>query len=154
MLDMVFAEPQEATEEMPSLNHSYLCTQIIKQLLQLPEILPLAELTLNIDKGLTPDISIYPADKINPDFFNDVSKYDELPIVAIEIISASQNIQTVLQKAKQLTAAGVRSVLTLEPYSRTVFVTQENQENRLVHNAIVEVEGIAIDFKHIFEQPG
>ena len=110
-------------EAMPSLNHSYLCTQIVKQLLQTLNILPLTELTLDIDQGLTPDICVYPANQITPDFFNDVSRYGEMPIVAIEIISASQNIQMLLQKAQRFLEAGIPCILTLEPYSRTVFVS-------------------------------
>lgn len=152
MLDMEFAEPEEAEEAMPSLNHSYLCTQLLRQLLQKPDIIPLAELTLNIEKGLTPDISIYPAGKIAPDFFNDVFRYDEPPIIAIEIVSASQHIQRILRKAEQLAEAGVSTVLTLEPFTRTVFITRKGEENRLVHNQPVEVEGITIDFKAIFEK--
>jgi len=32
-------------------------------------------------------------------------------------------------------------------------VTQKDRENQLVHNAVVEVEGIAIDLKRLFESP-
>jgi Uma2 family endonuclease len=150
MLDITFPE-KEKTENMPSLNHSYICTQILKQLLQNANLLPLTELTLNIEKGLTPDISVYPAEKIKLDFFQDVAKYDEMPILAIEVISSSQNIQDVLIKARKLSEAGIPSVLTLEPYTRTVFLTQKETNNQLFHNQVVEAGGISIDFKGIFE---
>jgi len=39
--------------DMPSLNHSYMCLQIIKQLIVNDEIVPLPELTLDIANGLT-----------------------------------------------------------------------------------------------------
>lgn len=149
MLDLVFEEKSQ--EKMPSLNHSYLCTQIIKQLLQHPELLPLTELTLDIDNGLTPDICVYPVKQIHPNFFNDVTRYSELPILAIEIISSSQNIQTILQKAQKLVDCGIKTVLSLEPYTRTVFITQKNKENSLVYNGSVDIDGICIDFKKIFE---
>jgi Uma2 family endonuclease len=152
MLDMIFSEAKETAGDMPSLNHSYICTQIIRQLLQQPDFFPLTELTLNIDNGLTPDISVYSSEKINPDFFNDISKYDELPVMALEVVSSTQNIQTVLQKAKRLAESGVRYVLTLEPYTRTVFITRKDKENELVHNQPVEFEGISVDFKKIFEK--
>ena len=152
MLDVTFPESEADINAMPSLNHSYLCTQIIRQLLQYPELLPMTELTLNIENGLTPDISVYPVKQIHPDFFNDVTRYDVLPIFAIEIVSSSQNIQSILQKAKQLTDAGIRQILTLEPYSRTVFITQKDKENQFVHNGTVEIEGCCkLDFKSIFE---
>jgi hypothetical protein len=57
------------------LNHSYLCTQIIRQLLQNEDLLPLTELTLDIENGLTPDISGYRAEEVQPDFFHDVTRY-------------------------------------------------------------------------------
>jgi Uma2 family endonuclease len=152
MLDVTFTESQSPTDEMPSLNHSYLCTQIIRQLLQYPELLPMTELTLAIENGLTPDISVYPVKQIHPDFFNDVTRYDELPIFAIEVVSSSQPIQLILQKAKKLVDAGINQVLTLEPYSRTVFITQKDKENQFVHNGTVEIEGYCkLDFKAIFE---
>jgi len=150
MLDITFPEKEKA-ENMPSLNHSYICTQILKQLLQNSAILPLTELTLNIEKGLTPDISVYTSEKIKPDFFQDVAKYDEMPILAIEVISSSQNIQDVLTKAKKLSEAGISFVLTLEPYTRTVFLTQKETENQIFHNQVVEAGGISINFKSIFE---
>ncbi len=137
---------------MPSLNHSYLCAQIMRQLLQNPAIFPLPELSLNIENGLTPDISVYPSEAINPDFLNDVVKYDKLPIMAIEVVSSSQNIQALLNKAKKLAQAGVASVLTLEPYGRTVFLTRPNTETQILRDQAVEAEGIAIDFKRIFEK--
>jgi Uma2 family endonuclease len=152
MLDVVFPESQSVIDEMPSFNHSYLCTQIIRQLLQYPDLLPMTELTLAIENGLTPDISVYPLKQIHPDFFNDITRYDELPIFAIEVVSSSQPIQMILQKAKKLVDAGISQVLTLEPYSRTVFITQKDKENQFVHNGTVEIEGCCkIDFRSIFE---
>lgn len=73
----------------------------------------------------------------------------QMPTVAIEIISASQNIQDILLKAERLVQAGVQAVWTVEPYSRTVFVTTEGGES-ILHNRPVASEGIQVDFKHIF----
>jgi len=49
---------EKQVEEMPSLNHSYICAQVMRQLLQDDSIQPLPELTLDIDNGLTLDISV------------------------------------------------------------------------------------------------
>ena len=57
-------------KEMPSLNHSYVCAQLMRQLLQNGDIQPLPELTLDIGNGMTPDISVFPKEKIRPDFFD------------------------------------------------------------------------------------
>lgn len=103
-------------------DHSYLCAQMMRQLLQDDSLQPLPELTLDIDNGLTPDISVYKKDNIRPDFFEDVLKVKELPILAIEVISSSQNIQALLEKSRLLVNSGVKSVWIVEPYGRSVFV--------------------------------
>ncbi len=142
-------EQVEEVEEMPSFNHSYICLQTILQLNQNPDIIPLPELTLDVEKGLTPDISVFPKDKVKPNFFEDITKYPDMPTLAIEIISASQNIQDLLTKAKLLVRHGVKAVWTVEPFTNTVFVTDKIGEKRL-HNQIIESEGISVDFRQIF----
>lgn len=136
-------------KEMPSLNHSYICLQIIRQLLENPEIEPLPELTLDIDKGLTPDICVYPKAQIKPNFRRDVTRFPDPPIIAIEVISASQNIQDLLVKADLLIAHGVKAVWTIEPFTNTIFVTTNQSEEKMT-NQMVESEGIKVDFKRIF----
>ena len=65
------------------------------------------------------------------------------------MISSSQTIQEMLQKAKQLVSEGVKTVWTVESYSQTVFVTSIDKET-LFHEEIVESEGIRVDFSKIF----
>lgn len=136
-------------QEMPSFNHSYICAEIIEQISENKQFRALPELTLAIGNGLTPDISIYLRDKIKPNFLRDYPKYPEMPIVAVEVISASQNIQDLLEKAELLVKNGVKSVLTIEPFGKSIFVTTEKGEE-VFHNELVECEGIKIDFKKIF----
>ncbi len=147
--ELEIIEQVEEVEEMPSFNHSYICLQTILQLNQNPDIIPLPELTLDVDKGLTPDISVFPKDKVKPNFFEDITKYPDMPTLAIEIISASQNIQDLLAKAKLLVRNGVKAVWTVEPFTNTVFVTDKIGEKRL-HNQLIESEGIKVDFRQIF----
>ena len=142
-------EIEESKGDMPSLNHSYVCLQLIKQLIINDEIVPLPELTLDIANGLTPDISVFSKNQIQPNLFHDVSKFPEKPVLAIEVISSSQTIQEMLQKAKQLVSEGVKTVWTVESYSQTVFVTTIDKET-LFHEEIVESEGIRVDFSKIF----
>ncbi len=138
---------EEAT--MPSLNHSYICLQIIRQLLENPAIDPLPELTLAIENGITPDICVYPKAQIKPNFRRDVTRFPEPPLLAIEVISASQNIQDLLVKADLLIAHGVKAVWTVEPFTNTIFVTTRDSEEKLT-NQVVESEGITVDFQRIF----
>ena len=140
---------EDQVEKMPSLNHSYVCTQIMKQLLQNEELQPLPELTLDIDKGLTPDISVFPKANIQPDFFTDILKVQQLPLLAIEIVSSSQSIQALLDKANLLVNAGVKTAWVVEPYSRSIFVIN-NQIKTLFHEESVESDGIQVDFAKVF----
>ncbi len=140
---------EEEKDEMPSLNHSYICAEIIEQLAENKTIRALPELTLKIGKGVTPDVSMFPREQIKPNFRRDITQFAEMPIVAIEVISASQNIQKLLEKANRMVKAGVKSVWTIEPFGETVFVTTEEGEE-ILHNQAVESEGIRVDFKKIF----
>ena len=141
----------ERDEEMPSLNHSYVCLQLIKQLIVNENIEPLPELTLDIGNGITPDISVFPKTKIKPHSFHDIPRFQEKPTLAIEVVSSSQTIQEMLQKATQLVAEGVKVVWTVEPYSRTVFVTT-NEGEALFHDQLIESEGVKVDFSKVFPQ--
>lgn len=150
MLDLDLTLPIHTDEvEMPSLNHSYICSRILRQLFAIDDIEALTELTLDIDKGLTPDICVYPIATLTPNFSRDITKVSALPILAIEVISASQNIQTILEKAERLVQAGVKAVWTVEPYTRSIFVTTEAGEY-IVYNSVVSFETITVDFTRIF----
>ncbi len=140
---------EEDEREMPSFNHSYICKEILRQLFQDENNDAFPALTLDIDNGIIPDISVYLRKQVKPDFFRDFAKYPEIPVLAIEVISASQNIQTLLEKAETLIKNGVKAVWTIEPFSRTVFVTTDKGEE-IFHNQTVESEGIKVDFKRIF----
>jgi Uma2 family endonuclease len=140
---------EQSENEMPSFNHSYICNRIMRQLFQSEEFEPFPELTLNIGNGITPDISVYPKDKFHPDFFQDVAKFPEMPLVAIEVISASQNIQDLLDKSNLLVEHGVKAVWAIEPFGRTIFVTTK-EGKQVLHDQEVESEGIKVDFRQIF----
>jgi hypothetical protein len=143
--------PSEAitNQSMPSLNHSFLCLKILQSLLQNESILPLPELTLESANGLTPDISVFLKGTINPNFFEDVTRFPEKPLLAIKIISASQTIQEMLNKAKLLVREGVKTVWTVEPFSQTVFVTTQTGDSRF-HQEIVCCGDIEVNFSKIF----
>ena len=152
---MMLAEVEELVDEtveereMPSFNHSYICNRILRQLFENEAIDALPELTLNIEKGITLDISVYPSETVKPNFLKDYPKYPQMPILAIEVISASQNIQDLLVKADLLVAHGVKAVWTIEPFTNTIFVTTCESEEKYT-NQVVESEGIQVDFKRIF----
>ena len=135
--------------DMPSFNHSYVCAEILGQLYENKAVKALPELTLDINKGLTPDISVYPREKVAPNFFKDYPKYPEMPLLAIEVISANQNIQDVLEKAELLVNHGIKTVWAVEPFTNTIFVTTASGVQKFPSQEIVS-EGITVDFAKIF----
>ncbi len=151
----MLAEPEEITdeatgeEEMPSFNHSVTCNRLLKQLFADDKIEALPELTLNINRGITPDISVYLKENVTPNFLKDYTKYPEMPLLAIEVISASQNIQDLLEKSEMLVANGVKAVWTIEPFTNTIFVTTQDGIKKFTSQTI-ESEGIKVDFQKIF----
>jgi len=143
-------QTEDPVEAMPSFNHSYLCSQILRHLFQNPAIFPMPELTLDIGNGLTPDISVYPSQQVHPNFFRDIPKARQMPLLVIEIVSANQNVQDLLEKAADLVTAGVKTVWTVEPFSRSIFVTTAAGDT-VFHNATLESDGIVLDFAAIFQ---
>ena len=148
-MEEVVDESEIEERAMPSFNHSFICNRLLQQLFLNDKIEALPELTLNIEKGITPDISVYPKEKVRPDFLNDYAKYSEMPVLAIEVISASQNIQDLLEKSKLLVSHNVKAVWTIEPFTNTIFVTTPSVIQKFPSQTI-ESEGIVVDFQKIF----
>jgi Uma2 family endonuclease len=140
---------REEERRESSFNHSYICAEILEQLYANKAIKALPELTLAIERGLTPDISIYPREKVTPNFLKDYAKYPEMPLLAIEIISATQNIQDLLEKAETLIAHGIQTVWTIEPFTNTIFVTTASGVQKFPSQEL-ESNGVKVDFKKIF----
>ena len=147
--EVVTSEKGEEELEMPSFNHSYICWKISQAVSKNEKFAPLPELTLNIGNGITPDISVYPIEQVKPNFWHDIIRFPEMPILAIEIISVSQNIQDLIEKSQVLIDSGTKAVWTVEPFTNTVFVTTKEGKERF-HNQVVESEGITVDFRQIF----
>jgi Uma2 family endonuclease len=72
-----------------------------------------------------------------------------MPLLAIEVISASQNIQDLLEKSKLLVQHNVKAVWTIEPFTNTIFVTTPSGIQKFP-SQLIESEGIQVDFKKIF----
>ena len=148
-LDESVETTSENQEKMPSLKHSYICSGILRQLFADEQLQVLPELTLNIEKGLTPDISVYDKDTIQIEPFDDYVKYDRMPILAIEIISPSQNVQQLREKSKLMKNHGIQAIWTVEPYTRSVLVNDANGEH-LFREESVESANIRVDFARVF----
>ncbi len=147
--DSATEEVLNTEEDMPTLNHSNLCADIMEQIWEIRTFKPLPELTLDIGNGITPDISVYLRERMKPDYWHDVVRYSEMPLLAIEVVSPSQGVQGLVEKAETLLAHGVKAVWVVEPVTKSiVVVTPDGKKAR--QNQVVESEGIRVDFRLIF----
>ncbi|MDM8566470.1 Uma2 family endonuclease [Candidatus Halobeggiatoa sp. HSG11] len=132
-----------------SLNRSYICTQLMRQLLQDDNIQAFTGLALDIENCLIPDISVFQTGKVRHNLFEDILKVKEMPILAIEVIPSNHSIKHLFKKSKLLINAGIKTVWLIEPYGRSIFVLSKKDKN-LFHEEIVTSEGIQVDFSKIF----
>jgi len=134
---------------MPSFNHSYICAQIMRQLMLDESLQPMPNLSLDIENGMNPDIAVFRKEDVKPDFFEDILKVKKMPVLAVEIMSLHQSIQEMLDRSKLLLKAWVKAVWIVEPYAKSVFVLS-GRGQRLFHQELVETEGIQVDFAKVF----
>ncbi|MCP4109469.1 MAG: Uma2 family endonuclease [Desulfobacteraceae bacterium] len=133
----------------PSLNHSYLCKRLIVELEKTEQWEAWPELTLDIETGIIPDIAVYERDALRPNFHEDIMKCAVLPTLVIEVVSPSQSIHELMQKAEKFLRAGIPAVWTIEPYGKIIYVSQKASRNVEVAG-VVTTEGVSLDFSKIF----
>lgn len=124
----------EELAEMGSFNHGYLQIKIGACFLDLPDFTPSSEFSLDISaladltdlelddlpESLKPDIAVYAQWPI--DFYNDVLKADKMPVLAIEILSPRQGVQSLVDKFKIYFSLGVQSCWLVYPYAQAIAV--------------------------------
>ena len=76
----------------------------------------------------------------------------EPPILAIEIQSPSQSIETVINKANALLEIGVKSVWLIQPALQTVSIFSKSNPPKTFVEGIVrdKISGIDLSFEKIF----
>lgn len=118
-------------EELGSLNHSYIQANLAWLLKNLKVYSVFTELSLNISEldlsdceslknEAKPDVCIYP--KMSIDCSRDIIKMSEMPLLAIEILSPTQPVQTLLQKIDCYFKLGIKSCWLIYPSAATVVV--------------------------------
>jgi len=108
----------------PSFNHSYIQATLCGVLTPLKQYSVFSELSIEIEgKEYVPDICLYSKRKM--DFFEDVLRMTEMPLLAIEILSPSQVIQELTSKIKIYLNAGVQSCWLVVPTTRSIAVCND-----------------------------
>jgi Uma2 family endonuclease len=144
---------QERNKPMPSKNHAILQNRLNFELtLHYDEKYSvLSEVKLNTPPiDMVPDVAIYPLMPF--DSLDDETKMIEMPLCAIEIISASQNDQELIDKIKRYFDHGVKSCWLVQPIFQiiTVFSDKSTLKTFLdgeLHDPVLDIK---IDLKRIF----
>ena len=143
----------ERGKPMPSFNHAKIQLRIGQQLLNQYEDQYdiLSELSLELPNlPSVPNLSIFP---IKPsDWFDDDVRVTQIPLMVVEILSPSQTITELTEKAKAYFSTGVASYWLVVPAFRTVTLLQPNADELVFHNNLLTdpTNGISIDLKKVF----
>ena len=151
----------EELAEMGSFNHGYLQLKIGAYFLSLPNFTPSSEFSLDISalskpeladvSGiLKPDIAVYAQWSV--DFQNDVIQAQQMPVLAIEILSPMQGVKTLVDKFKIYFALGVHSCWLVYPYAEAISVYHAPDKFQLFSQGDVvdEVAGVRMPLGEIF----
>jgi Uma2 family endonuclease len=112
----------ERGKPMPSEVHGYIQGRLIARLYAHEDKYNiLSELSLDLnDWGSVPDIAIYPKRKMN--FREDRIEVTTPPLCAIEILSPSQSLQELVNKANSYFQHGVKSCWLVIPSLENIYV--------------------------------
>jgi Uma2 family endonuclease len=142
---------EERGKPRPSRDHGRVQTNLIVEFFQQQRFSTYSELTLTIGgANFTPDIGIYPREAA--DYRHDEITRAELPLVAVEILSPSQNHQEVVEKAEVYLRHGVKSCWIVSPPLRTVTVLLPDGREEVFHLGVVmdPVVGLTADLTKVF----
>lgn len=134
----------------PSYNHAAIAVNIGTAISNSRKFRAFSELPLVIDGAdYIPDISVYTWRKI--DIRRDRKKMEELPLLAVEILSPSQTTEDLIEKADVYLKAGICSVWIVQPFAHTVSVMTK-EEIRLFHDGSIEdITGVTVRLSDIFD---
>jgi Uma2 family endonuclease len=113
----------------------------------------ISELTIELgEKTAVPDISVYARYEV-PWTKRVPAAKAEPPLVAIEIISPSQTLVEMLDKADMYFAQGVKSCWIVQPELQTISVLHLGEKPRTFDSGMVEdmLVGIQIPIEEVFE---
>ncbi len=143
----------DRNKPMPSLNHAIVQANLIALLHQFKNYRVASELSLDlVDWPSVPDLSIFIKQPL--DFKNDLIKVKVAPLCIVEIISPTQSLNELTDKAREYFAHGVKSCwLVLLPLT-TICVFSSPDEcaffraDQTLEDTIL---GISLPLKEVFE---
>ena len=142
---------EEWGKPMPSRNHGRVQTNLIVEFAQNKQWSVYSELTLLIEgRKFTPDLSVYRQEPA--DFRHDEAARTDLPLLTVEILSASQTVESLVEKAELYLRHGVKSCWIVSPPLRTVSILLPNGREEVFHGGIATdpATGLTADLAKVF----
>jgi Uma2 family endonuclease len=143
---------KERNKPIPSFNHGSAQANLIALLYIFRNFRVVSELSLDLTNWVSvPDWSIY--DKKPLDFKNDQIKVKEAPICVIEIISPTQSLNELTEKAEEYFNHGVKSCwLVMLPLTSICVFSSPNEYvfYRANQTLIDDIMGISLPLKEVF----
>ncbi len=135
----------------PSLYHSSIMGMIVFEIMKDKKFRARPELSILIDGDEhIPDISVYKRKEINY-LGKDIPKTEELPLLSIEILSPSQTMDDLYDKAEIYLKAGIKSVWLVSPQSHAIIVKTKTETNHFHEGILEDITGVRADIGIIFE---
>ncbi len=144
----------ERNKPMPSKNHGIIQTRILVSLVNRhgKQLEFISELSLELREWQsTPDIAIYNPEPL--DVFNDEIRMKTPPLGIIEILSPTQTLNDLTDKAIQYFDHGVKSCWLVLPTLKTIYVFSGPQQyEAFVQDELVKDHtlGIELPLKEVF----
>ncbi|MBF0117973.1 MAG: Uma2 family endonuclease [Desulfobacterales bacterium] len=135
----------------PSYNHSLIQANLIAVLKTIKKYSIFSELSININGAEhIPDICLYTKRK---PIIRDIKRMEELPLLAIEILSPSQTVEEALNKFNIYFDAGIKScwLVIAIPHNVMVFSSKDSYKTFFTGDVIDEIIDIKIPISEIFE---
>jgi Uma2 family endonuclease len=137
----------------PSYHYSYTKAKLISALLKLEKFTVFSELTLEIDdKTYMPDICLYSKREVDLSL-PDLIEMDEMPLLAIKILSQSQTAQELLEEFGIYFGAVIKSCWLVVPVAGAVIVYSSPEKARRFSNGniIDEQLNIQVPLAELFD---
>lgn len=160
--EMLDDEDAEGFADMGSFNHGYIQMRLGSLIEQTGHYTPVSELTLDVSgidvsqfdlrskEEIKPDICVYPRRGLSRP--QDILKMNDMPLLAIEIVSPRQGLYDLINKFRVYFVLGIQSCWLVEPTINavSVYATIDHWETYTRDDVVDEKLNLRIPISRIF----
>lgn len=151
VLNGVTTYEQERGKPAPSENHGAVQANLIAEFVRNKQYRVISELSLELQgRPLTPDISVYMRKAL--DFRHDHIRLTEAPLVTVEIFSATQSYQDIMEKVEAYLQSGVQTCWVVSPpqHAITIYTADGSQKTYVDGQVRDPATGLTAEMEAVF----